>query len=195
MCWSFQASLITWIIAVIVSVYFLNRRNKNDIVMGGLILIYSSMQLWESFMWYDQKCGSINIFGTKMAYWALWAHVLAAAIGLYIEYKVTAPLIIGIGLLVLAYVRQPSEWYCSKPGANGHLIWGFDPAFYVLVFSLLILILLYYIKPFKTACIISALVLASLIISVTLYGTGVEVSSFWCWICAIFSFIFIFANN
>lgn len=194
MCWSFNASIVTWIISLITALYILTRRKKNDIIMGSLILVYSSMQLWESLMWYDQKCGTVNMIGTKLAYIALWSHVMAIAIGLYIEYKVVYPMFIGAGMLVMAYIYKPEVWNCSKPGVNKHLVWGFDPTFYTFVFAMAIALCLYYIRPFKTAAIISALFLSSFFISYLYNNDSNTTGSFWCWICAIFSCVFVFTN-
>jgi len=194
MCWSFKASIITWILATITALYLLKRREKNDIVMGCLVLVYASMQLWESLMWYDQKCGTMNLIGTRMAYIALWSHILAIAVGLYIEYKVVPPIFLGIGFLVLAFILQPKTWQCSKPGSNKHLVWGFDPSFYTLVFSVAIILCMYYIRPLSTAGIISGLFLTSFLFSILYDNNSGSVGSFWCWVCAIFSFVFVFVN-
>ena len=195
MCWSFRASIITWIFATIVGIYLLSRKRKNDTVMGCLVLVYSSMQLWESLMWYDQKCGAVNLVGTKMAYIALWTHVLAVAIGLYLEYDAIVPLFIGIGLLILAFIMKPDTWTCSLPGENKHLVWGFDPSYYTIVFTIAIILCLIYIKPFSTAIIVSLLFLVSFFLS-NLYGNKSKTTgSFWCWVCATFSCIFIFVNS
>jgi hypothetical protein len=194
MCWSFNTSIVTWIIAFATAIYLIQRRKKNDITMGCLVLVYSSMQLWESLMWYDQQCGAVNIAGTKLAYVALWSHILVISIGLYIEYKVTAPIFVGVAMLVLAYILYPDVWKCSVPSPNGHLIWGFDPSFYVLIFSVAIALALYYIRPLKTAALISALFLTSFAVSFMYNRNMKTTGSFWCWICAIFSCVFVFTN-
>jgi hypothetical protein len=177
-----------------VGIYLLNRRKKNDLTMACLIFAYSSMQLWESLMWYDQKCGAINIAGTKLAYIALWSHVLAIGIGLYYEYNTMVPMYIGIGLMALAIFMCPAKWNCSKPGENKHLVWGFNPDFYMLVFSIAIALCLYYIKPLKTAVVISSLFLTSFLISYILNSKYKTTGSFWCWVCAFFCFVFIKLN-
>jgi hypothetical protein len=196
MCWSIEASIITWIIGVVAAIYLLCRRIKNDIIMGLLVLTYSSMQLWESFMWYDQKCGTINKIGTQLAYFALWSHVLAIAIGLYIEYNAIVPMFIGIGLLGYAVLARPTTWGCSKPkNGSRHLVWGFNPGFYTIVFTIAIALCLFYIKPLNLAFIISGLFLSTFLLSL-LYGWNSDTTgSFWCWICVAFCFVFIAINE
>jgi hypothetical protein len=191
MCWSFQASFISWIIGLIASIILFMRRMPNDVTLGMLILTYSSMQLWEALMWADQKCGKINKIGTVLAYFALWSHILAIGIGLYIEKKVILPLIIGGLFLVAAFVFMPKNWECSKPGQNRHLKWGFDPSFYMAVFAVAIILALVYLRPMHQAIFVSAIFILSFIFS--LMYAGETVGSFWCWICAAFSVVFVVA--
>lgn len=196
MCWNLQVSLFTWVVGLATGVYLLSRRLKNDIVMGILILAYSSMQLWETMMWYDQKCGGLNTVATKLAYFALWSHVLAIAVGLYIEYKAIVPIFIGLTLMAYAFVYQPKIWNCSKP-RNGykHLAWGFDPTFYTVVFAIAIALCMYYIKPIPLAIVISSLFLSSFLLSLWYSWDAGCTGSFWCWICAAFCFVFVFVNQ
>lgn len=195
MCWSLQASLITWVVGLVSGLFLLQRKLPNDIILGLLILTYSSMQLWEAMMWYDQKCGQINLIATKLAYIALWAHVLAIGVGLYVEKKIVVPMIVGAGLLLYGLMNMPKNFTCSLPGKNKHLSWGFDPTFYILVFSVAILFCLVYIKPVTYGVIISLLFLFSFVLCY-LYGDDDDpkksvTGSFWCWTCAAFSMIFI----
>lgn len=195
MCWSFEASLITWIIGLISGIYLLYRKHKNDIVMGTLVLAYSSMQLWEALMWYDQKCGKLNAIATKFAYIALWTHVLAIGIGLRYEYKTVIPLYIGLCLLLTAYITRPKTWECSVPAEKSkHLIWGFNPDFYMLVFGISIILCLTYITPARNGILISSLFLSSFILSYFTNASSGTVGSFWCWLCAAFCFVFIAIN-
>lgn len=191
MCWNIEVSIFTWVLGFTVASYLLSRNKKNDTTMACLIFAYSSMQLWESFMWYDQKCGKINMIGTQLAYFALWSHVLAIAIGLYYEYNVTLPLYIGIFLMILAVILRPAKWECSKPGDDKNLVWGFDTTFYTAVFIVAIGLCMYYIKPLSTAAIISALFASSFLLSFIYANKAGSTGSFWCWVCAIFCFVFI----
>lgn len=197
MCWSIQASITTWVIGLVAGIILLYRRLPNDITLGLLILTYSSMQLWEAMMWYDQKCGKTNMLATQLAYYALYSHVLAFGIGLYIERKTMVPLLIGLGIFAFGILNSPEQWLCSVPGKNGHLAWGFDASFYVYVFAIAMIFCLYYIKPFSQALIISLLFIISFCLCLWYTydkenGPGKSVmGSFWCWVCAAFSLIFI----
>jgi hypothetical protein len=189
MCWSFQASFVSWLIGLIASVILFCRRLPNDITLGMLILTYSSMQLWEALMWADQKCGKMNKIGTVLAYFALWSHVLAIGIGLYVEKKAVIPLMIGGAFILCGIFLMPKEWACSKPGKNRHLKWGFNPAFYMAIFAAAIGLALFYLRPFSQAIFVSTMFISSFLFS--LFYAGESVGSFWCWISAAFSVIFV----
>ena len=194
MCWSFEASIVTWIIGLVTGIFLLSRNKKNDIIMGLLILTYSLMQFWECLMWRDQNCGKLNKFATQAAYYTLWAHVLAIGIGMLIEYNVSVPIMIGFILMICSVILRPKKWECSLKSKNGHLEWGFNPYFYMLVFTVAISLSMYYIKPTNTAILISFLFLSSFILSYLLNQKYNTVGSFWCWICAAFCFLFIKIN-
>lgn len=193
MCWNIQSSFITWVIGLVAGLILLRRK---EMTLGLLVLVYSSMQLWEAMMWYDQKCGKINLVGTKLAYFALWSHVLAIGVGLYLEQQVVLPLFVGLAFIAAGLVTMPTSWDCSVPGKNGHLAWGFDPYFYLYVFSFAILICLLYIRPFAYSVLVSLLFLTSFAFAYW-YGTPKNpaeksvTGSFWCWVCAAFAVLFV----
>ena len=195
MCWSFEASFITWIIGLVTGIFLLCRRIKNDVVMGLLILTYSAMQLWEALMWKDQSCGGLNKIATQGAYYTLWAHVLAIGVGLLIEYDAKLPIILGFVFMIASIILRPKEWGCSLKAENGHLKWGFDPTFYILVFISAMALCMYYIRPFGVASLICGLFLGSFILSYLLNFKHDTTGSFWCWICAAFCFLFIVTNQ
>jgi hypothetical protein len=197
MCWSFEASIITWVIALITGIYLIVRHNKNDIFLGILILTYSTMQLWESLMWLDQKCGKLNSFATQAAYYALWSHLLAIGLGIYLEYKNPVVLALGAIAMVAAIIFRPKQFYCSLKAPNGHLRWGFNPSFYFIPFAACMIAVLWFIRPIKISVIVASLFLSSLIFSLA-SGSSLKEStagSFWCWICAFFCFVFIYVNS
>lgn len=195
MCWSFEASIITWIIGLVTGIFLLWRRKKNDIVMGLLILTYSAMQLWEAIMWLDQECQHGNKIATQAAYYTLWAHVLAIGVGLLIEYDTKIPIVIGFIFMIASIILRPPTWGCSLKASNGHLVWGFDPTFYMVVFATAIALCAYYIRPWAVSATICGLFLGSFILSY-LYNQKYETTgSFWCWVSAAFCFLFILVNG
>ena len=153
------------------------------------------MQLWETFMWWDQKCGKLNEFGTRMAYIALWSHTLAIGVGLYIEEGIILPLAIGLAFMAVALINSfYINWKCSKPQkGNCHLVWGFPHEYYVYVFAVCMAIALVVIKPIWKALVIMIFFLASFVLSF-IYAKN-STGSFWCFICAAFAPIFIAINS
>jgi hypothetical protein len=195
MCWNWQVSLITWIIATISAIALFIRRKPYDITFGVLLLFYSSMQFWEFLMWRDQKCGKLNKLGTYGAYFALYSHVFAIGLGLCIEKKVFFPLILGIifmGIAFILFFRQ--KFNCSQPTQGcRNLTWGFNPAFYLSVFVACMILALVYVKPFAKGMFVSSLFIISFIFSFLFVKRG-GVASYWCFIAAAAGPLFILLN-
>lgn len=153
------------------------------------------MQLWETLMWWDQKCGKLNKFASIMAYFALWSHTFAIGLGLYMELGVKLPLVIGIGFMITALINVfIIKFKCAKPDKNGcgHLKWGFPHGYYMYVFVVCICIALVYINPLWKAIVASVLFIGSLLFS--WWHAGDSTGSFWCWICAFMCPVFILIN-
>lgn len=194
MCWSFRVSITSWLISLVSGLFLLSRGKKNDKVFAVLILTYSSMQLWEALMWLDQKCGKLNKTATILAYFALWSHVLAIGVGLYLEQKVVWPVILGMVFIVASLVLMPKKFQCSKPGSGEcHLKWGFHESFYLYVFAAAMVLAMLYIRPIWKAVVVCALFIVSFVLS-SMYAKR-TVGSFWCFVAAIFSPIFIIINS
>ncbi len=190
MCWNWQVSLTTWLVCLASGIFLIRRNKPYDITLGCLILAYSSMQLWETFMWWDQGCGTLNKVGTMGAYFALWSHVMAIGLGLYLEKRTPIPLIIGAGLMIFAIVRSFFiKFGCSKPSGTCHLKWGFDPNYYMLIFGMCVLISLIYVKPLTKGIIVSMMFIVTLLLS--MFYSKSSVGTMWCFIAAIFAPIFI----
>ena len=87
MCYSFRSSVGTFFIAMITVYLMYLRQTSIDKYIAPLIFIYGFMQFAEAMMWYDRKCGNINILGTYFAYIILILHVLAIGVGIYLVEK------------------------------------------------------------------------------------------------------------
>lgn len=196
MCWSFQVSLGSWIVAVMFAIILLKRRYKFDVTLAILLLAYSSMQLWEALMWKDQKCGKLNKVATYGAYFALYSHVFALGLGLYLEFKIKLPLIVGSLLLLYALIDLRNfKMGCSKPEKKcSHLTWGFESArFYLYVFALVVVFALLYIRPLSKALLISSLFIFSFIFTL-IFKPKNAVASYWCWIAVFIGPLFLVLN-
>jgi hypothetical protein len=157
MCWNWQVSLTTWLIATLCAVVLIQRKRPNDVTLAIVLLVYSSIQLWEALMWLDPSCGTMNQFATYAAYYALYAHLLAFGIGLYIENQLVIPLVLGVLTMLLAVALQP-KMQCSVPSKNcGHLKWGFNTDFYKYVFWTCLVIAFAYFRPLTPALLVFAM--------------------------------------
>lgn len=194
MCWNWQVSLLTWIVAVVSSIYLIYRRRPNDVTIGLLLLFYSSMQFWEFLMWMDQECGRLNRVATIGAYYALYSHVLAIGLGIYIEQGVQWPLVVGIACIGVAIALMPLDFGCSRPSRDcRHLTWGFPTGFYTVIFGICLVLILSYIRPISSMVLFSSIFIGSLILSWTFRSRG-GAASFWCFIAAAIGPIFIAIN-
>jgi hypothetical protein len=201
MCWSFQVSLLSFLIGTIVGTVLYQRSRPYDKTIALLIFFYSFMQLWEAMMWWgiDNNKPMLNLTSTRLAYITLWTHVLAIGLGLYIESNYSDKLVLYIGGLLVAYglfylITRWKSFTESKPTSTskGHLVWGFDPTFYMIVFITAILVVL-----FKTQLKYTWPALIFFLVSYTYsYISNPEaIGSYWCWTAAVFSFIPLLVNN
>lgn len=195
MCWNWQVSLLSWAVAFTSSVILLRRGHPNDFSLGMLLMVYSSIQLWEALMWWDQQGGRLNLTATYLAYLALYAHAFAIGVGLSIEYRTVVPAVVGglsflVGVVHLMSLRLTP----SFPAADcGHLRWGFNTDFYKWVFYLAIGLTLVYMRPLQTAWMATGVFILSFLFAYFLVAKG-GVGSMWCFIAAVAGPVFLVLN-
>lgn len=196
MCWNWQVSVGTWLIAVVASLVLLRRRRPNDLTLALVLLTYSSIQFWEFLLWIDQDCGSVNRFATYAVYLALYAHALAFGVGIYLEQGKWLPLVIGLGFMVVAGVLFSRQtWTCSRPKeACRHLTWGFSTNYYVFVFFTCMILAFVYIRPLRLSVSVFGMFFLSWILPKLLVPRS-GVDSMWCFIAALAGPIFIVLNE
>lgn len=196
MCWNWQVSLITWIIALVTSIFLIRRARPFDRSFALLLLSYSNIQLFECLMWLDQKCGTLNRYATYGAYFALYSHALAFGLGLYWEQGIWFPLLVGLCLVCIGLIRARNEnWACSRPTtACQHLTWGFRPHYYVFVFWICIAMIIWYVRPTKLILLSCSLFFLSFLLPA--FSACVEgVSSLWCFNAALAGPLFVWFNS
>ena len=189
MCWSFEVSIVSWLIGLATAFYlFTRQKSRNDVILALLITTYSTMQLAEAMMWKDVECKTgANKIGTYIAYFSLWLHPLVIALGIYWAYGSNAWPAVLVGGAMLAYgiATMPSCMACSqpKPETNGHLAWGFSPSFYFAIFGVAMAMCLMYIRPWKYG--IAAVSFYAITFALTfLIAPKGSVGSYWCWMAA-----------
>lgn len=203
MCWSLEASITAFVVAMATAGLLLFRGAKTRgespptfaYTMGLLLLSYGTMQLWEALIWSDQngvksgQCGTLNKIGTNGAYFALWTHALAIGVGLYIDTGSWIPLVIGAVIALGSLVMYPwkSGMQCTGPkDGKSNLVWGFGAGFYMLVFAACMLFCWFYIRPWWKSVAISLIYIISFILSWAVAGSS-RVGSYWCFVAAAFS--------
>lgn len=186
MCWNWQVSLATWAIAFVCSIVLIRRGRPNDYSLGMLLMVYSSMQLWEALMWFDQAGGTLNLTATYLAYLALYAHAFALGVGLSAEYNTSVPLVVGAFsfLFGVAQLFRLSLAPSFPASDCGHLRWGFNTDFYKWVFYLAMGLALVYMRPVHTALMAFGVFALSFAFAYWFVAKG-GVGSMWCFIAAV----------
>ena len=227
MCWNAETSFVTWIFVVLVSVYLWKRNHEYDRTIVFLLLTYSSIQLWEGILWLNKgtnsTCNSMNKLATFMIYITLWAHLAGFGAGLWYEKKISSVLILGLIFIAIGLFLMPT-FICSENikastgsgstgsttgttitgscGYNSWMSWGFNSSFYFYVFIMLIICILYYVKPLHKSILMLLPIVMSIIVTL-IYTNGVFTyssktapsSSYWCWIGAVAAVLWIFMNK
>ena len=139
MCYSLKSSIIAFTIAITTS-YILYKRNlPYDKLLFPFIISYALMQFAEALMWYDYKCGKINILGNYIAYISLIIQTLGLGIGIYLLNKQYYGIIIGI-IVILYFLYNMPIIKCST--IKNNLDWGFNGEFYIYIYFICIFLAL-----------------------------------------------------
>lgn len=137
MCYSLKSSITSFCIALITS-YILYKRNLiYDRLAFPFIICYSFVQIAEALMWYDNRCGKINIIGNYIAYLSLITIVLGIGIGIYLIKKKYYGIVIGI-IVILYHLYNMPNIKCST--IKNNLVWGFDSDFFKYIYIVCILL-------------------------------------------------------
>ncbi len=81
MCWSKRVSMITFIVAILGSIYLYKRNRPNDRWVAVFAATIGMIQLAEFFMWSDLGCGSVNKYASMFALFILALEPLMSMIG------------------------------------------------------------------------------------------------------------------
>jgi hypothetical protein len=127
MCYSFQSSIIAWIISIIIVIILLIRNNKYDRWNAIFILSFSLMQLIEAGIWLNYDNPNNRIF-TNLVLLDLFLQPLCQCYAgyLYTNDKLLYGLSILFGILffgqIIRIILTPNNRY-SQQGKNKHLMW------------------------------------------------------------------------
>ena len=112
MCFSAEASITSYIIGTIFSIYLLIKGDKYDKHIGLFSLVFIQMQLIEFFMWIDQSCQNTNYYASILVNLILTLQPLSIIVGAILFKTTTIPTILLMLFLIL------SLGICSKIGES-----------------------------------------------------------------------------
>ena len=154
MCFSAEASLTSYVLGSIASLYLLIKGDKYDKHIGLFSLTFIQMQLAEFLMWIDQDCNkNINHYATIFAEYILILQPLSIILGALLFKTTNIPknllylfLLISIICLInyskgVVYNKRK---LCSKSIDNSYLEWDiikeYDLISYIIYFIFMFLI-------------------------------------------------------
>ena len=202
MCFSFETSVISYILAMFSAIFAFTTR---QIVLGCLILSYAQMQLSELLIWkgIDTNNSRLNMLGTSIGKYFLATHPLAIGIGIILSillvskrtliYTDFIPLLVGIGffIFIVVYYYLPGDYNhetaqlkkCTEENkcntGDNRLFWPFPHKWYVSGYLITLLIVFIWIKPVITQ--LGFLVIFTLTFILTYIIYPKTVGSVWCW--------------
>lgn len=209
MCYSTTASLLTFTIMAISTIYLIYRNYPNDRWVAIVFISTGIMQLVEYFMWKDQSCGMMNHLATMCAFLVLLIQPIAVLIGAYyfgdlvFDKRKLVPIIL---LYAIIIVIIGINWInygmkkrlCSRPNGR-HLDWDFSkwinrPIIKIFWFMYYIVVVLFFMsRPWYLGTIVRILLIGSLLFSV-FFVKNSSWKSWWCWIVNFIPIIYIIVS-
>lgn len=128
MCFSFESSIIAWVIAFCISLYLFNRNRKYDRWNALFIFTFTLIQLIEAGLW-SNKNSNLDSTYIALIILVLSLQPLAQTYGgwLYTRNNILKMLLyIYIAIVIYSLIRigdKNNEMY-STVGKNGHLVWN-----------------------------------------------------------------------
>jgi hypothetical protein len=195
MCWSFEASLSTFVIGIFGCILLYLRNNHLDRQVAYFMFWILSMQGLEALMWYDKDCKmGINQVASKLSMIQNLVQPLLVGFIFYQFYsnenkKIVKLLQIlylvstGLFLYYLYPKMLNSNFFCSKPNINNNLEWnwtGPNLSKFWKVFLIVIFLSFLLIKNKGFAYMFAGYFALTLLYSWLLYK---NTKAFGCWWC------------
>jgi len=201
MCWSFEASLTTFILGVGSSLYLIYRNSYLDRIIGYIMLHVTSMQGLEALMWMDQKCTGLNQYATKIATLVNITQPITAFLVLqdfYLkEYKSYVNLIMLVYVIfILFYLNKviiknmnKKDFFCTTALNKHHLQWNwvgdndnlkeFEGYFWIM-FDIALIIPMFFLKNRFFSYFMGITFSLSLLFAFYYYRETRSIGSWWC---------------
>jgi hypothetical protein len=196
MCHNKEVSTLSWIGALLASLYLFHRGNPGDTWVGAFTLTFAQMQVLEALIWStDRKEQFFNRLVTP----ALWTQPLVGSAFLYqsgVKNDIILSAIIAYSVIFLLSIYDKKN-VDIKIGPNGHLIWERKPGILggTCEKSNQILNILYFLGLFmpilfiNTSAKIPLLMFGTATLGYTKYYYPEEANSLWCWVSVILPLI------
>ena len=191
MCYSFEASIISWFISLFGSMYMLSD-DSYDKWLPLFILTFTQMQILEGVIWSSINTNNdINIKATTIILFLLWLQPLLNSLIGYKETQKNILLYLTFlyALIVLiTYFTLGQDHFIATEGPHGHLVWNryaktgekklFMGSYFMGILYLIGLFLPFFFYPNVMGTITIIFGLVTFLITLTYYGE--EFSSMWC---------------
>jgi hypothetical protein len=139
MCFSFEASIISYVLGITASTLLLQSKNNTNKHIALFCLTFVHIQLAEAFMWSDINCkNNLNHYGSILAHFNLILQPLSILIGAYYLNTTIIPknilqvliIVYCVPLLMVIYhynFKKPFKLSSLNTSKNkGELMWDFN---------------------------------------------------------------------
>lgn len=207
MCYTYQHSVVSLFVGLIVSLYLFIQPNVNLKIVGGFFFFVSWMQLFDAIFWKHLQGGRTNAIATKFA--CIFNHlqplILAALIYYYrggIQSKVSKILIGLYAVSILIYTvsnwkRLNTTTVTAKSAPSLDWSWNhwkYAPYVYALFLVTLMWLMYRHLnRPYNL--IGSLLVFISFMFSMYKYQIQQSTGRFWCYFAAFAPLVFLFISK
>lgn len=203
MCYSFNVSIISYVLAMIAGLYALYNRLP---ILGVLIICYAQMQLSEAIIWFgiDTNNDHLNRLGTTVGKWALPLHNVALGIGVLISYNTQEQTLYKWLPLIAGLAFYFAVWHCHYRGTHhsretnvtgtsefAQLAWPYPHTWYALSLLLSGVIVLGYVRPLYPLGLLSWVAFIGTAIVTYFKAQNETFGSMWCWSTAILAPVFV----
>lgn len=195
MCYSLEASIITYLVTLPIFIFFILSKNLDYKIVGIIFTYIIQMQLLEGLMWADQSCTGLNQIASRLSvYFTLFQPMVVFLAVMYINKQrgqkvnpnlvyAMVPYFIFLVYHLLQKIR-PSD-LCTTPYKNGDhwLVWKWNRVKYPIIWLISLFIPLFFLYKNKITSVISLAMIyiaVSFVISFLLLPKNGYLGSIWC---------------
>jgi len=195
MCYSLQASITTYLVALPIFIFFLLSKDLDYKITGIIFTYIIQMQLLEGLMWKDQACSGLNQIASRISiYFTLFQPMVVFLAVMYINKQrgqkvnknliyAMIPYFIFLACNLVQKIR-PSD-LCTVPYKNGShwLVWKWNRTKYPFIWLISLFLPLFFLYKNKITSVISLVMIyvaISFVVSFLLFPSKDKFGSVWC---------------